>query len=45
MLCVHETGRKGNPAPEGENMMSDTPPEPEIVAHFFGLYAAMTRGS
>ncbi len=45
MLCVHEAGRKGDPAPEGENMMSDTPPEPEIVAHLFGLYAEMTKGS
>ena len=23
-------------------MMSDTPPEPEIVAHLFGMYAKAT---
>ena len=26
-------------------MMSDTPPEPEIVAHLFGLYAEMTESN
>ena len=45
MLCVHETGRKGDPTPEGENMMSDTPLKPETVAQLCGLYAEITKGS